>query len=724
MADTPEKMGDAWISSQFELIFRDPALDPYRSVLEMGWFRNVLYYLGEQWLSWFQETSSFGRRYSLSGMIPTPVSNIIRDHVRDQKALILNKPYSVRIWPNSPERMDKEASELGQDVLRWMDALNDFEIEDTKELVAIWVSLTGNGFCRTFADVDDGIYLMGEDKRGFSKGQVACEPVLPFSVIVPYLGSKLRHKSYIGIKSLKSKEWVEDTFKVLVNITEGDNDLVDYERKLLRLVNEVSPWKLRGFNDSSFEDTGKEELVLFREIECRPTPEYTNGRYYAMAGNTVVRKARRMPVKSDGGGWDYSLVHFPHNATPGGFWATGGVDDLISPQNTINEIDQALAINRESLGRPMVLTPAQLTLRRKSLRGQGLLAVEYDARNAGGARPEIRPGTPLPEQVLKERDIQRATAQDASGNPKNVLSGQVPTSKASGVLVDILRDTAEASHTPDVKRFYRNWAKVQRIRLVVAQEVITEKRMLKVKGEGNQIKIRGFKGADLRGNTDVRIELDNALSSTQAGRNEIFLRMLETGYFRDDVVPPKLRRELNRRMGVGNMPDEENLHVDKAEKENSIFAFGTVEDLKGVAFPNAPIVDDEGNPVPDPDNPDQPFTLFPKSYDPTFRFDNHAIHYTVLLEFIMSPEFTALPPERQALARGHLDLHMGALQAIEEENTMKQAQKAEMGITEPGGGGAPPAQNTAGVAGPPGGMAPGMNMQGEGGGTREALRSA
>ncbi|MFH1738362.1 MAG: hypothetical protein ABIH23_05095 [bacterium] len=721
MADTRPEMSDSWVAEQFDNIFLDPVRDDTRNMLEMVWFRNILYFLGEQWLAWFNETRAFGRRYTLGGNIPTPVSNIIRDYVRSEKALVLNKPYTSRCWPNSNERLDIEASELSLDVLRWMDSLNDFEIEDTKELIAMWMVLTGNGFARVFADIDDGVYIIGQDKAGFSIGQVACEPILPFSVVVPYLGGRLRNKAFMGLKSLKDKEWVEDMYGVKIQANEGDKQLVEYERQLLKLVNDVSPWKLRGPSNADLEDT-RQELVLFREIEYRPTVRYPEGRYYAMAGSTVVKKRDRMPIPVDKNhGWDYSVVHFPYNFSPGGFWATGGVDDLISPQNTINEIDQSLAVNRDSLGRPFVLTPAQLTLRRKSLRGQGLLAVEYDSRQTGGAKPEIHGGTPMPEQVLRERDIQKQTAQDASANPKNILSGQAPTAKASGVMVDMLQESAESTHTPDIKRFYRNWGKVNRIRLNVAQVLFTEKRVLKVKGAGSGIKVRAFKGADLRGNTDVRIELDSALSSTQAGRNEIFMRLIETGFFNDKIVPRPLRREVSKRMGIGNIPDEENLHVDKAEKENSVFAYGTDEDIKYVALPSAPLTDDQGNPIMGDDQ--EPVTLFPKTYDPTFRFDNHAVHYKVVMEFMLSAEFPKLPEYRQAWTRAHADLHMAAMEAIEAQNTAKMAERAELGITEPGGGGAPPAQNQAGVAGPPGNMPAEMGMQGEGGGTQESMRS-
>ncbi|MCK4252563.1 hypothetical protein KAX97_14035, partial [candidate division WOR-3 bacterium] len=102
------------ILTEFGDVFREDGVDGNRQVLETTWFRNILYYCGEQWLSWFSEQGTFGRRYELNISEPTPVSNIIRDYVRAMKALILNKTYTTRVWPNSLEQKDKDAASLAE----------------------------------------------------------------------------------------------------------------------------------------------------------------------------------------------------------------------------------------------------------------------------------------------------------------------------------------------------------------------------------------------------------------------------------------------------------------------------------------------------------------------------------------------------------------------------------------------------------------------------------
>ena len=81
--------------------------------------------------------------------LPTPVANIIRDFVRSMKVLILNKDYTVSIWPNSNDQKDREAAEIGENFLRWLESYDDERHIDEKEKIAIFMLLCGTAFDRT-----------------------------------------------------------------------------------------------------------------------------------------------------------------------------------------------------------------------------------------------------------------------------------------------------------------------------------------------------------------------------------------------------------------------------------------------------------------------------------------------------------------------------------------------------------------------------------------------
>lgn len=633
-------------------------LDPMRTMLERIWYRNILYVTGEQWIDWSITGETFRSRIRTSQAVPTPVSNICRDYVRSTAALILNKDFRMSVWPNTDEQSDRDAAKVADDLIRSMDLSNDEEFFDEIEKVANWMIIAGTAFMRVFPSMDRGAFGVAADGSLIKSGEVVRENLIPFNVIVDPIGDKLRAKTRIGIKSLKPKEWVEDSFKVIL-ADDSNSQEIDYQRRLMTYVANVSPWKGSGL-ESQVITTPSQDLVLFKEIEFQPTKEFKNGRYVVSAGGQIVLNAKRMPVKASKEGWDYSLTEFQYNYVPGRFWADPGLNDQISPQNTINEIDQALAMNRKSLGRPTVITPGDVTLKRVNKGGQSYLHISYDALEAAGAQPVIHSGTALPQQVLAERAINVGVSKDAAGNPKNVLSGEAPSARASGVLVDELQEAAEESHVPDIRRFYRSQQRVQRKSLIVASELYTEERLIKVEGKGTLPKIRSFKASDLRNNTDVRINVASGIASTDAGKVSMVMRLLESGgfLFSDLGKEPELQGQLLSRLGLDEFKDTKSVDIQRADEENARLASG---DILGVmmALP------------PDPTRPDQPASDAGGGEvmidDPLFKHDNHAIHYAVHRKFILGDEFKSLDEKTRTVALAHADNH---------ETIMKQQAEA------------------------------------------------
>jgi hypothetical protein len=349
--------------------------------------------------------------------------------------MILNKKYTVRVWPNSKDLEDREAARLADMVLQDMDQADDEAFEEEKDKVATWVALLGTAFMRTFPESDAGEWSITKDGQVITTGDAACQAVLPFNVLVDSYGEKLNHKRYVGIKSLKPKEWVEDTFKTKIT-SNGDSTIIDYQKRLMKMVGDVSPWKGSGLVTSDIFDLASEDLVVFKEIEFRPSKKNPYGRYAIFVGDQKLHDMnheKAMPIPVENGKWYYTLTDFHYHNVPGRFWSDSGVNDQIPHQNSINAIDQALEMNRKGLGRPLMTMPTGMRLKRLNEGGQSMIVIEYDAMMSSGQKPEINRGLALPSQVLEERTTHRSSAQDAGGDPKGVLRGQSPNSQASGV---------------------------------------------------------------------------------------------------------------------------------------------------------------------------------------------------------------------------------------------------------------------------------------------------
>lgn len=649
----------------------DVTHDMTRQILDRITYRNTLYYIGEQYIEYVRNAGTFRKKLeSITGFMPTPVDNEIKDFVRSLKAMLLNQKLIPKVSPNTNEPEDERAAELGANLLQWMDGINDSEFQDEKEKMVIWLALGGTAFLRTYPDMDGGEWFITKD--GLLKtGEVVSRVVVPFSVRFDTVGERLQQKRWVGVQTLQTREWVEDTFKTKVESTSSP-EMIDYERRLMKLVAQVSPWKGAGLETQAFQED--EDFVLLKEVEFKPTDKFPQGRYVVTCGSNTLADIKRMPIKAEKGTWYYTLTDFHYDYVPGRFWSDAPVNDLISPQNIINEIDQVLAINRKGLGRPRIITPSSINLQRLSSGIHAFLALKYDALLAGGKEPKIEPGQPVPAQFIEERAIQQNVIQNVSGDPKHIMKGMAPSAQSSGIQIDILRETAERGHYPDIDRFNRAMGRVYKKRLILASEVYTEKRQIKIQGRGKKVNIIAFKGADLRKNTDLKLELDSGISTTKAGQTELLMKLADKGFLGPVDLNPELREEFLQRMGLSGYTSQSNVDIERAEKENAAISMGMIQDIF--------LVDDQA----DPENPGNPEVM---NHDPLFKYDDHAIHYMVHRRFILSYQFSDMKAQLQAVLLGHADVHEGILKQ------QQAAQQAAAQANQGGGAGA--------TAGRPGG---------------------
>ncbi len=652
-----------------------------RRMMERVWFRNILYYIGEQYLEWVVSLNSFRRKNSVK-LKPTPVDNIIREYVRSMKALFLSRRAIPRIYPNSNDLQDIEAAKLGQSVITYLDDQNDGEFNEEKELLLIWLIIIGTTFMRTYFSSDYGMYLPGTDIK---TGDVACRALSPFNVIPDRFGERLRYMRYIGLRYMVPREWAEDTYKVKLEPQEGkDLDMAMFQQRLMEAVASVSKWKGAGLSSGTTTEP-LEDMVVIREVEFAPTKNFKKGRHIAQVGTTVLfaRDELPIPVTKDGK-WDYSITDFHYNHVPGRFWSDSGIVDLISQQDSVNEIDQALNVNRKSLGRPWVSAPKGAGFRRVNTGDEHLLVIEYDPMMGAPRPPEFHPGVPYPAQVLQERQTLKETIQDQSGDPKHILRGQSPSAQASGVMVNLLKETAESGHVPDIDGFYRKLGSVHRKRLVLVSKYYTEKRYIKIAGKGKQVRVKAFTGSDLRDNTDLRLELDAGSPSTATAKTQMIMQLAQTPLMEPIIQNPAARQDIFRRLGLGGIPELEDPDVTYAEMENAKIA---MDDFQGIMLLEG---DPEGG---------EPTVVMD---DPTFKFHRHDIHLPVHRKFLMSDEFRDMSEKAKVVLMTHLEAHI-LMVAIAE----KQAADAAAAAAQVGGAPGATAGPTAGATRPGGSPAPG-----------------
>ena len=258
--------------------------------------------------------------------------------------------------------------------------------------------------------------------------------------------------------------------------------------------------------------------------------------------------------------------------------------------------------------------------------------------------------------------------QDVSGDPKNIMRGHAPSAGSSGVQIDILRETAERGHYPDIDRFNRAMCRVYKKRLLVASEVYTDKRMIKITGRGNRQEVLAFRSSDLRGNTDVKLELDSGISTTKAGQTTMLIQLAEKGFLGPIDVNPELREEFLSRLGLSGYTSQSNEDIARAESENAAISMGRPQ---GLMILDAENLGEDGTP-----------TIL--NMDPLFKYDDHTIHFKVIRRFILSGQFSELTTQAKAIALAHADAHQTQMMMEIQQQMAAAAQQEVPG--KPGGG--------------------------------------
>lgn len=200
---------------------------------------------------------------------------------------------------------------------------------------------------------------------------------------------------------------------------------------------------------------------------------------------------------------------------------------------------------------------------------------------------------------------------------------------------------------------------------------------MKMTGEGNEILIKAFKGADLYNNTDVRMEKDSGIATTQAGQNQFIMKLIEQGFFGNIPENPKLQYAIMKRVGMSWLPVVNAKDEERAGRENSMASQATDTDIF--------IDGDEGTGI----EPVLDGLFFAKldeatkevvvlGIDPYYKYDNHRVHYDSHTKAILNPDFKDWPEANQKVLMNHTDMHHYEIQAQEQQEMIRAAKMAEL----------------------------------------------
>lgn len=692
------KLG-AWVKEQYQQMKNN------RNKQQMIWYVNMAFYGGNQY------TELIPRLNKLQVPAAPPyrvrhTSNRIKPIVRTEIARLTSQKPSASIIPASSDDEDLFAAYAGEQV--WESIQSNSKLHAHWRRAVWWLCITGNGFLKTYWDPT----VMDND-NGY-QGDIKFGCVTPFHLFVPDLREEdIQEQVYVLNVYTRPVAWVKKfygdrlNFNVQPNVVSAQEILNDAYLNLTSSVN------------------NEPDSVLCMEMWVK------DGGCEFLEGNMVVHVVADQvvtvePMYNHG---KYPFTHFGHIPT-GTFYRESVINDLLPLQREYNRTRSQLIENKNRMARPQLLAqkgsvdPSRIT-------NEPGLVIEY---RGGMAPPTPMPLQPIPNYVTDElaRNIQ--DMEDISGQHE-VSKGGVPPGVTAATAISFLqeKDDSLLTHTyQDVEAGMEDIAK-QSLQLV--QQFWDSQRQVKVSGEDSFFDTLLLSGADLKNNTDVRMEGGSSLPTSKAAKQALLMDLMKMGfidpndglkimdiggvqklYQRIKVDEQQAQRE-NIRMKALNpsqieefkikWQEQQEFELQMANTDPAIMeqqlAGGMPEQEMMPGMEQQSQLTPPGMPGPDPTTLDketgEPLQMMPLV--PVNTWDNHDVHIAVHNQYRKSQAFELLPEEVKQQFEMHVQQHQIALTQAMMEVSMFS-------------GGGMPGMDMGGEEGAPGEEGPGEPPPGGG----------
>lgn len=619
-----------------------------RTAQERQWYLNLAFYYGNQHVL-FRQTSvgSFDlytpkAPYYRVRMVINQVRMIVRKEI---SRLTAQKPNAF-VVPSSSEDADEFAAKAGEQI--WDSLWRKFNFNKILRETVFWQAVCGNGFMKSYWDPNKkDIYTPD------AEGDIVIEQISPFHIFVPNLMSTdIEMQPYVIHAQVKDNSWIKQTFGV------------DSVSEKLESVDSV----LQNAMGVNRNDSAKNQSTIL-EVWVKPgyLPELPNGGMFTVVNDQIVQGFDQWPYEH--GQYPFSKL----DAVPTGkFYTSSVVEDLIPIQKELNRSRAQLIEAKNRMAKPQLVAPKGSVDARKITTEPGLL-VEY---NPGFDPPRPLPLQNLPSYVTEEINRLYTDMSDLSGQHE-VSNGSTPPGVTAATAISFLQEQDESMISTHYTSIEELVEKIASQCLMYVKMYWDEKRTVKTVGIDGTFDVQTFRGADLKSNTDIRVEGGSALPTSRAAKQAFLMDLMKMGF-----IDPQEGLELMEVGGLNKIYERIQIDKRQAQRENLKMRVITEEDLQAQQMEwqqkqqeqmmlqqQQPMQIDSMNPQQSVANPmQQPVTkdvdsglnLTSPLLVPVHTYDNHAVHIQVHNDYRKSQNFEQASSVTKALFEEHVRQHMEA----------------------------------------------------------------
>lgn len=503
-----------------------------RLQFERVWYTNLAFYFGRQNVQW---ASGVAGNTAKLWEPPAPswrvrlISNKIRPIIRAELAKVTKERPQAFVIPASSDDDDLAAARAAESIFEhlWRVLI----LNKTIRRSMFWTLICGSSFTKDWYD---------PEKKDAADviGQIQVEPVSPFHLFVPDpQEEELENQPYVIHALAKDPEWVAAKFdkKVPAESAAGSGLL---EQKFLSAI--------------GLQNAPKSHVAV-KEIWIKPNKKYPNGAVITWAGDTLLGKQEEWPFQHK----EFPFTKFDHIPT-GRFYADSTIPDLIPLQKEYNRTRSQLVEAKNRMAKPQLMAPRGSVDPNKITSEPGLI-IFY---TPGFTPPTPIPLVNIPSYAVQELDRCQRDMDDISSQHE-ITRGSTPPGVTAATAISYLQEQDDSKIAPTVSSIEEGVERLGKHFLSHVQQFWDAERKIKVVGDDGQFETFMFSKADIRGNTDLKIEAGSATPRSRAAKQAFITELGKMGW----IPPDRALRYLDM-AETGRLYEEMQINSRQAQREN------------------------------------------------------------------------------------------------------------------------------------------------------------
>jgi hypothetical protein len=522
-----------------------------RRMFEIKWYIVRAFLKGEQYVFWNTGTGTLDRHRQVDARRVRMVDNKILTYVRKQQSKILRMRPRAEVLPNSNDLSDRDAAQVGTDLLSHMHRT--LEGPRLAREIANWVTTTGNSFVVDHWD------------ETIPGGEVGLEVDSPFSWYMPALShgpTEFQDMPWAIRAKMRPISWIKEIYGF-----DAKPEPFAADQHIMLLMKDM---------DQSV--TGLEHIhmpsAVVKEFWIKPYKKFPKGMYFVVCNKQVIKKGNFPNYGTDSKPiYEYPVTHFRDIKIPGLFWGMATAEAAIPLQKDFNRIRSSIIEWIRTMAKGKWIAPMGSGLAPTAIDNEHGEVIYYSPKR--GIQPQQARIAPLPAAVMEALRLNQESFMDLFAQHE-VTQATNKSDIRSGTMVALLLEQDDAAHSMTYQDFEDNWARMWRHALLLAQKYYKNTRMIKIQGAGKVWQTKSFKGADLKGNTDVWVATGTHLPENRIARQAVIMERFNSGLYgdpQDPMVTGRVRRLLD-----DSIPEDvyNDVEVDQkfAENENRMLRDG------------------------------------------------------------------------------------------------------------------------------------------------------